>query len=669
MKMTMKLIKGLALAGAALLFLASCGEKYDEWTPGTPDTGSQFYFSNETETAVTLTPTTSSIDVNLYRVDTSASSDAIVTVSEEETALIIASSPATFNVAFPQGSNVATLSIPVDMNNIDFGKSVKLNLAIAGETTNYAASSLSITATLPEPWKNLGKGQWVDDFACGLYGIDPITVPCTIYENELTPGLFKVEDFQLPLAAAIFGVTEATMKNNEGTYWRNASILINAANPANVTIALQDYGVCVSTGDGFINGITSVYGGKPFSVGTFEDGVISFPTAKGMLCTLSNGQGYYYANQHGKFAVVMPGVVLSDYTIELAFEGILSKGSENSALASVTFVGGDVEEVATAIVKGDDPDAAIKLIEDEDESVQSLTASGSVKFPFAEDAEPGKYTIVAVPVTEEGLELDYAVYETFAFGAGPLELEYTGDDFVAGVAKNYLLATEWIGYATNAKGTAADREVYDTVTFTDLEDVADGEDIILCHGLDYGIGAYYGTFVGDVQMEWYSGQIYTHEFSEVGTYSTSTSTYTVKPVVLDYAENVYGTGKYAMRAAYVDDGIIAFVSNSSTYNWTAIAFGAFDGTSFAGTLTTMNYILLLDPVYGGDEIPAAVKKAQAKLEAGKYLMVKDNAPRNYVELPATVSAKKVVKAPVVASGKVNSTKKTANVLDELSDLR
>lgn len=126
-----------------------------------------------------------------------------------------------------------------------------------------------------------------------------------------------------------------------------------------------------------------------------------------------------------------------------------------------------------------------------------------------------------------------------------------------------------------------------------------------------------------------------------------------------------------MFAAYVDDGLLAFVTNNDSYKYTGIEFVALSGGSYEGWFSCSNYIILADPaVYPLEETaPAAVKKAQAKLEAGKYLMVKDNAPRNYVELPATVSAKKVVKAPVVASGKVNSTKKTANVLDELSDLR
>ena len=663
----MKLIKGLALAAVALLSLASCSEKYDEWNPGAADTGSQFYFSNATATAVTLTPATTSIDVPLYRVDTSSSSAAVVTVSEEETQYIIQSSPATFNVAFDSGSNVATLSIPVDMNNVPFGKSAKLNLTITGETTQYAVSNISITATLPEPWKNLGKGLWVDDIVCGLYGIDPITVPCTIYENELTPGLFKVEGFQLPLAAAILGATESQLKSYEGTYWRNAAIVVDATNPANVTIALQDYGVCINTSDGFIDGVTSLYKGNPFSVGTFADGIISFPTPKGMLCTL-NGEGYYYADQHGKFAIVMPGVELSDYTIELTLEGILTdpSGADN-ALVNVEFVGADASQAAVVLVKGGDEDAidyALDLVFVEDESVVLVDKPGMVKLPFPEDAEGGKYTVVAVPISDKGQEDDYAVYTTIQYGLGPFEIAYTEDDFVAGVAKAKLLGTTWIMWATDDEGAAVDREPYSLVTFTDAVDkVINGDDcdIVLASGFDSGIGEQAG-FNGDIEMEWYNGYLYKISNAAAGEVVYGSTTYTVVPVAMDYEAETYSTGNYGMVGAYVADGLIAIVSNSSTYDFTAIEFAAFVDSEYAGYFATANYILLADPeVYPLNySSPAEIQKikaqAKAKLTSKKYQLFKGETPRNFVELPQKALQAGVHKVPVIASGKAHTTK-------------
>ena len=179
--------------------------------------------------------------------------------------------------------------------------------ATNGNMDNFAVASYT-TSNLPYKWKNLGKGEYTDDVACGLYGIDPITVSCNVYEEETTPGLYAIDGFQLPLVATIFEVTEEEMAAYEDGNWRNSFIIIDATNPASVTIALQDYGVCLNSSEGFIDGVTSLYKGEPFSVGTLENGVITFPTVKGLLCTL-NGEGYYYANQHGAFKLVLPEAV------------------------------------------------------------------------------------------------------------------------------------------------------------------------------------------------------------------------------------------------------------------------------------------------------------------------------------------------------------------------
>ncbi len=179
--------------------------------------------------------------------------------------------------------------------------------ATNGSMDDFAIASYT-TSNLPYKWKNLGEGLYTDDVACGLYSIDPITVPCNVYEEETTPGLYAIDGFQLPLVAAIFEETEEAMAEYENGNWRNSFIIIDATDPASVTIALQDYGVCLNSDDGFIDGITSVYQDKPFSVGTLTDGVITFPTAKGLLCTL-NGDGFYYANQHGAFKLVLPEAV------------------------------------------------------------------------------------------------------------------------------------------------------------------------------------------------------------------------------------------------------------------------------------------------------------------------------------------------------------------------
>lgn len=178
------------------------------------------------------------------------------------------------------------------------------------EAWDYA---IYTTDPLPYVWNSLGVGVYTEDVAGGIYGIGGIDVEANVYEEATTPGLYMINGFQenyiaTLFAAGMFGeaMVDADAAEYEDILWRNCNLVINATDPANVFIEMQDYGICLSTSDGFINGVTSVYNGKPFSVGTLEDGVIAFPTAKGLLLTFEDDNSYYYANQDGAFKLVLP---------------------------------------------------------------------------------------------------------------------------------------------------------------------------------------------------------------------------------------------------------------------------------------------------------------------------------------------------------------------------
>jgi hypothetical protein len=168
------------------------------------------------------------------------------------------------------------------------------------------AYDMYTTDKLPYVWNMLGIGLYTEDVAGGIYGIGPLDVECHVYEEKTTPGLYMIDGYQKNYIALLLDPEEdGPVEDYEGILWRNSELVIDATNPANVTIELQDYGICLNTSDGFIDGLTSMYNGKPFSTGTLENGVISFPTPKGMLALL-DGDGYYYANQDGAFKLVLP---------------------------------------------------------------------------------------------------------------------------------------------------------------------------------------------------------------------------------------------------------------------------------------------------------------------------------------------------------------------------
>ena len=195
------------------------------------------------------------------------------------------------------------------------GMPAKTALAVVVWATNGdmddAEYAFYTTARLPYVWNSLGTGIYTEDVAGGIYGVGPLDVECNVYEEKNTPGLYMIDGFQenyidfLFQAGAFGDVGDETAADNEDVLWRNCELVIDATDPANVFIELQDYGICLNGSDGFIDGLTSMYNGSPFSVGTLEDGVIAFTTPKGMLATI-NGEGYYYANQDGAFKVVLP---------------------------------------------------------------------------------------------------------------------------------------------------------------------------------------------------------------------------------------------------------------------------------------------------------------------------------------------------------------------------
>ena len=180
------------------------------------------------------------------------------------------------------------------------------------------------TPKLPYQWVSLGTGIYTDDTMSYLYGEDPLTVEVEVFTEKNDPTLIMMKNVGLQIAAAGFDVTAEVMSEYEGIYWRPTEIVLNVADPDNVIWELQDYGVCWNTSEGFLDGVTNMYQGQPFSVGTYKDGVIAYPTVKGMLCTL-NGDGYYYANGRGATKLVLPGAAKSAIAAAPANSSVVAK--------------------------------------------------------------------------------------------------------------------------------------------------------------------------------------------------------------------------------------------------------------------------------------------------------------------------------------------------------
>lgn len=195
--------------------------------------------------------------------------------------------------------------------------------ATNGSRDNFAIASYK-TDPLPYVWNNLGKGTITDGFLMTAFGDPDVTVPCDVYEEATTPGLYMVTGFQLALAAAFYGTDEATLAPYEGedSNWYNAEIVVDATDPNAVYIGEQNYGIYVNGQYGYVQ-IDS----EP--VGTLVDGVITFP-AKSMYLGLTN-YGWLYGNTNGTFAITLPSAAAAAAITPAA---IAPKNVEKAVLSS-----------------------------------------------------------------------------------------------------------------------------------------------------------------------------------------------------------------------------------------------------------------------------------------------------------------------------------------------
>ena len=173
--------------------------------------------------------------------------------------------------------------------------------ATNGDLDAFAIDSYT-TEKLPYVWNSLGKGLINDGFIPYLFdGKTDVTVPCDVYEEASTPGLYMVTGFQCAVVAHFFNITEEQMAPYEGGNWTNAEVVVDATDPNAVFIEEQDYGISVNSSYGFFQIKTE-------KSGTLKDGVITWP-AEEMYIGLPGIGKWYYTNDEGTFSITLPSAV------------------------------------------------------------------------------------------------------------------------------------------------------------------------------------------------------------------------------------------------------------------------------------------------------------------------------------------------------------------------
>ena len=435
-----------ALVAVAGLFTA-CTEDHD-WSAGEQVTGAQVYFADGVETNVTVEAETSSFEVTVMRgnVDEATTVPLKVAVSaakvDEEADPINYAELFTVpsNVSFGAGKDSAKFTVSFDRASLEDGQTYTLTFSIndAGAVTPYGYDKQTWTLVVPEPLVLLGTGLYRDDLVASIFNIGGFPeYEVEIYENLKTPGFIYLKN---PYGEA-FPVTAS----NFHPYEEDVYFAIDISNPDAVVIPEQPLGLSVDNyGDIWVRMYLD-------NVGTYKDGIISFgPETMEQAMTLYQGGSYDYlwGCANGMSRLVMPGVVLTDFSLELAYGGFrVAEDNETIYPIARAAYGADVAEIQYAFVAGDitkDAEALNAALNGiEDGSVVSnkvaVTTAGEdeetgepileMTLESVEGVEPGVLTVIAIPYSAEG----EAQYEDLAFtsfyvqgvGAGELpEVEF-----------------------------------------------------------------------------------------------------------------------------------------------------------------------------------------------------------------------------------------------------
>ena len=424
MKFLKKIAYMLALSGMAF-GLAACSNDNVEYEPAAPVEGAQVYFSTNNISSVNATVETTSFEVVVMRGgDTEEAVNvpikAVVSVPEVEGEEAESTDPASLftipTVAkFAAGKDTVKLTIDIDRENLEDGQTytIALTLNDLSVVTPYGNSSLTVSVVVPQPMKLLGVGHYCDDLIYPWFFGSTVTYEVEIYENLKMPGYIAMKN---PYTVAYkeylindFGLEESAWDAFVESLGGDTYIYINIEDPTQVTVAGQSVGLNVGYGE-------MMMGTNQGTYGTLENKIISFP--ENSLLVIDD-EGYNFTT--GLAKIWLPDAVMSDFSLELAYGGF-RVAEDNETIYPIARVayGEDVAEILYAFVAGDitkDVDALTAALAGiEDGSVVSnqvaVTSPGKdeetgepileMTLESVEGAEPGVFTVIAIPCDAEG---------------------------------------------------------------------------------------------------------------------------------------------------------------------------------------------------------------------------------------------------------------------------
>lgn len=421
----MKYITKFLLMGiVAVAGLLSACTSSDDFEPGPKDSGAQVYFPNTIPSEFNVGDDESSVTIPVRRVVTDAALTVNILASIEQGQEGILNIPS--SVSFEAGSDLANLVITFNRSALVDGTEYKASLLLNDEQnlTQYGNNMIDITI-IPWPWEELGTGKYRDGWLCGLFEGNLVELDVTIHKHKSQEGVYMVEEmFGWTFMTEFFGATQSQLSGQFS--YTPTNITIDCSDPANVKIAKQYTGIT----EGVYNyGDFLIESAAP---GTFVNGVITFPEDGINAYMTGYSSDPLPTNPDGTFRIMLPDAEITDYTLTAAYSGMLVNSDNSSASAVIDFTyGADVTGIHYVIAEGDVEASAATLAAqiangtaENILSVEDFTVGAGSVSVKADLANPGLYTVVALPLDKENkpLESNAAAASFYFPGMGGSEI-------------------------------------------------------------------------------------------------------------------------------------------------------------------------------------------------------------------------------------------------------
>lgn len=421
----MKYITKFLLMGiVAVAGLLSACTSSDDFEPGPKDSGAQVYFPNTIPSEFNVGDDESSVTIPVRRVVTDAALTVNILASIEQGQEGILNIPS--SVSFEAGSDLANLVITFNRSALVDGTEYKASLLLNDEQnlTQYGNNMIDITI-IPWPWEELGTGKYRDGWLCGLFEGNLVELDVTIHKHKSQEGVYMVEEmFGWTFMTEFFGATQSQLSGQFS--YTPTNITIDCSDPANVKIAKQYTGIT----EGVYNyGDFLIESAAP---GTFVNGVITFPEDGINAYMTGYSSNPLPTNPDGTFRIMLPDAEITDYTLTAAYSGMLVNSDNSSASAVIDFTyGADVTGIHYVIAEGDVEASAATLAAqiangtaENILSVEDFTVGAGSVSVKADLANPGLYTVVALPLDKENkpLESNAAAASFYFPGMGGSEI-------------------------------------------------------------------------------------------------------------------------------------------------------------------------------------------------------------------------------------------------------